>query len=212
MSRSLHLAFLLSLAFTMQLAHAAEEGTDLVGNDLTTHWETKGNWSLKDGVATLTPRAGEGGWSRWDMYLWSKKQYADFRVSFEYMVQKGGNSGFYLRVKDRNDPVAQGIEVQIYDSGSKKPDAKLTDHDSGGIIPGKPPTKNSAKPAGEWNRFVITSQADKLTVELNGEVVNVIDLTQGALSKRPKVGYIGFQDHAMPLSIRNVRVTELGDK
>ena len=213
MSQRLCLACLLFLSLGVQPARAAdEEGADLIGKDLTTHWDTKGNWALADGVATLTPRPGEKGWSRWDMYLWSKKQYGDFRISFDYMVQKGGNSGFYFRVKDKNDPVGQGIEVQIYDSGSKAPDAKLTDHDSGGIIPGKPPVKNTAKPAGEWNQFVITVKEDKLTVELNGQVVNEVDLTQGGLAKRPKVGYIGFQDHAMPLSIRNVRITELGAK
>jgi hypothetical protein len=130
------------------------------------NWTTKGNWAFADGAATLTPRPGESGWSRWASYLWSNKEYKDFEVEFEYLVKKGGNSGFYFRVGDKNDPVAKGIEVQIYDSGSKGPDAKLTDHDSGGVIPGVPPTKNTAKPAGEWNKFHITVQNDKLTVKL----------------------------------------------
>jgi hypothetical protein len=217
MSRYIHLAALLSLVLGLAVApalaaDARQEGVDLIEGDLNKHWETKGNWSLNDGVITLTPRPGERGWSRWDAYLWSKKQYADFRISFDYMVQKGGNSGFYFRVRDRNDPVAQGIEVQIFDSGSKPADAKLTDHDSGGIIPGKAPTKNAAKPAGEWNSFVITSRDDKLTVVLNGEVVNEVDLTAGALGRRPKVGYIGFQDHALPLSLRNIRIVEIGQQ
>jgi hypothetical protein len=47
------------------------------------------------------------------------------------------------------EPVKTGIEVQIYDSASKPATAKLNDHDSGGVIPGVPPTKNAAKPAGE---------------------------------------------------------------
>ena len=181
----------------------------LDGSDLNQHWTTTGNWSLKDGVATLTPRPGEKGWTRWAMYLWSNKQYTDFECEFEYVVQKGGNSGFYFRVGDKNDPVAKGIEVQIYDSGSKKPDAKLTDHDSGGVIPGVPPTKNAAKPAGEWNKFHITNKADKLTIVLNGVTVNEVDLNMGALKSRPKTGFIGFQDHGLPLSLRNIRIKEL---
>lgn len=184
--------------------------TDLVGSDLAKNWTTTGNWKLdKDGVITLVPRPGEKGWERYDAYLWSAKTYADFEVEFEYKVEKGGNSGFYFRVGDVKSPVAKGIEVQIYDSGSKKEGEKLSDHDSGGIIPGVPPKKNSAKPAGEWNKFHIASKDDKLTVELNGVVVNVVDLSKAPLKDRPKVGNIGFQDHGLPLALRNIRVKEL---
>jgi len=186
---------------------------NLLSGDLNRHWRTKGNWILGDnGVVALKPREGETGWQRYDAYLWSKKQYKDFEVDFEYKVQKGGNSGFYFRVGDLKEPVKNGIEVQIYDSGSKKPDAKLTDHDSGGIIgskPGVPPKKNAAKPAGEWNRFVITCKNDMLKVVLNGEVVNEVDLTRNELEKRPATGWIGFQDHGLPLELPNIRIREL---
>ena len=52
------------------------------------------------------------------------------------------------------------IDVQIDDSSSKSTDKRLTDHDSGGIIPVVPPTKNAAKPAGDWNKFHITVQGN----------------------------------------------------
>jgi hypothetical protein len=170
---------------------------------------TKGNWKLEEGVATLTPRPGESGWTRYDAYLWINGEYQDFEIEFEYMVQKGGNSGFYFHVGDVKDPVATGIEVQIYDSGSKKPGDKLTDHDSGGVIPGLPPSKSAAKPAGEWNKFQITSKGDKLTVVLNGETVNEVNLKNDQLKGRPSTGAIGFQDHGLPFSLRKVRVRKL---
>ena len=181
----------------------------LPGNDLTKHWSTAGNWTIDDeGVVTLTPRPGESGWSRFDAYLWLEGQYEDFEFEFDYKVQKGGNSGFYFHVGDKASPVAKGIEVQIYDSGSKAPDARLTDHDSGGIIPGIPPTVNAAKPAGEWNRFLITVKDRKVTVKLNGTVVNEVNLDE-RLKGRPESGWIGFQDHALPLQLRNLRMCEL---
>jgi hypothetical protein len=182
----------------------------LPGKDLGTHWTTKGNWIVEgDGVVRLEPRPGEKGWQRYDAYLWLKKPYRDFEIDFEYKVAKGGNSGFYFRVGDLKSPVATGIEVQIYDSAGKKPGQKLTDHDSGGIIPGIPPTKNTAKPAGEWNRFQITSRGKQLTVRLNSEVVNEVDLTNPKLKGRPESGHIGFQDHGLPLWLRNIRIREL---
>lgn len=209
LAKSLATTFALSLA-AWGSAQAETPWTELLkGSDLNAHWTTTGNWSLKDGVATLTPREGESGWSRWSAYLWSKESYGDFEVEFDYMVQPKGNSGFYFRVGDVNEPVKTGIEVQIYDSASWGPEKPLNDHDSGGLIPGVPPTKRSAKPAGEWNHFHITCKADKLTVKLNGEVVNEVDLTKGALASRPKKGPIGFQDHGLPLSVRNIRVRAL---
>ena len=196
--------------FAAALAASAAEWVNLLdGADLEKHWTTTGNWSLKDGIATLTPRPGEQGWKRYTAYLWSKKPHGDFEIEFEYMIQKGGNSGFYFRVGDMNDPVVKGIEVQISDSASAPATKPLNDHDSGGIIPGVPPTKRTAKPAGEWNKFQITSKADKLTVVLNDETINEVDLTKGVLSQRPKTGYIGFQDNGMPLSLRNMHVRDL---
>jgi len=182
----------------------------LEGGDLGKHIQTEGNWKLDDkGVVTLTPRKGESGWTRWKSYLWAKQTYTDFEIEFEYMVQKGGNSGFYFRVGDVNEPVKTGIEVQIVETGSKPKADKLTDHHSGALIPSIPPTKDSAKPAGEWNKFHITSKGDKLTVVLNGVTVNEVDLAQAKLKDRPRTGSIGFQDHGLPLSLRNIRVRDL---
>jgi hypothetical protein len=211
------LAGLIAVALAAACAAAAAAGqaaegewVDLLpGNDLTKHWTTTGNWTIdEEGVVTLTPRPGESGWSRFDAYLWLDKQYTDFEFEFDYKVQRGGNSGFYFHVGDKASPVARGIEVQIYDSGGKAPDARLTDHDSGGVIPGIPPTVNAAKPAGEWNRFQITVKQRKLTVKLNGTVVNEVDL-DARLKGRPESGWIGFQDHALPLWLRNLRIREL---
>lgn len=193
------------------LAAADKEGwTDLLpGNSLEKHWTTKGNWSIDDeGVVTLVPRDGEKGWARFDAYLWSGKQYDDFEIEFDYKVQSKGNSGFYFNVGDTSDPVKQGIEVQIYESHAKGDKGKLTDHDSGGIIPRIPPTKNTAKPAGEWNTFHIVVEGNSLTVKLNGEVVNEVDLGDKRLAGRPEKGYIGFQDHALPLALRKIRIRE----
>jgi hypothetical protein len=207
--RYLTLIPLATLALVAEEAKPADGWVDLLAGGLEKNWTTTGNWSLVDGAATLTPRPGESGWSRWSAYLWSNATYTDFEIEFEYMVQTKGNSGFYFRVGDKNDPVAQGIEVQIYDSASHPADKPLNDHDSGGVIPGVPPTKRVAKAGGEWNKFHITNKADKLTIVLNGETVNEINLAEGKLASRPKTGYIGFQDHGLPLAVRNIKIKEL---
>ncbi len=181
----------------------------LAGGDLAKHWETEGNWKLEDGVVSLTPRPDDRGWARFADYLWLKGEYGDFEFEFDYRVEPKGNSGFYFNVGDRKSPVRKGIEVQIFDSSRKGPDATLTDHDSGGIIPRIPPTKNAVRAPGEWNHFFIRSAKRKLTVKLNGEVVNEVDLEDPRLKGRPPRGAIGFQDHALPLALRKLRVRRL---
>jgi hypothetical protein len=182
----------------------------LAGNDLSKHWTTKGNWKINDeGVVALEPRPGEKGWTRYDAYLWLNDKYKDFEIEFDYKVQPRGNSGFYFNVADKADPVAKGIEVQIYDAPAKGNDAKLTDHDSGGIIPRIPPTKGAGKPAGEWNRMQVTRKGNNVTVKLNGETVNEVKLDDPRLKGRPESGYIGFQDHGLPLALRNIRIRKL---
>jgi len=211
MRYTIAVTFALVVGTSVSLAQDKDGWTSLLeGKDLTKHCFTKGNWILgEDGVVALKPRKGESGWQRYDAYLWAKKQYKDFEAEFEYKLEKGGNSGFYFHVGDLKEPVKRGIEVQIYDSGNKPAGAKLTDHDSGGIIPGIPPTKNTARKFGEWNRMRVTVKSSKVTVELNGEVVNDVPLDYKTIKDRPPTGYIGFQDHGLPMWLRNIKVREL---
>jgi hypothetical protein len=214
MNLSRHTVPLLVAVLTVgTLTSAAGDKSDwvnLLDKDLTKHCFTKGNWILgDDGVVALVPRKGESGWQRYDAYLWAKREYKDFECEFEYKLEKGGNSGFYFHVGDLKEPVKRGIEVQIYDSGDKKPGAKLSDHDSGGIIPGIPPTMNASKKFGEWNKMRVTVKGNNVKVELNGEVVNDVPLDSKSIKDRPKTGHIGFQDHGLPLWLRNIKVRAL---
>jgi hypothetical protein len=45
----------------------------------------------------LTPREGERGWSRWNVYLWSKKEYQDFEIQFDYKVERSSTCLFKNR-------------------------------------------------------------------------------------------------------------------
>jgi len=169
---------------------------------------TTGNWSVDDeGVISLNPRPGEKGWQRYSAYLWTDKKYGDFILDLEYKYPKGGNSGVFVRAADRDNPVSQGIEVQILDSyGKKEP---LGHHDHGGVIRTTGPKKNMSKPAGEWNRMIVTCRGYQMEVELNGEQIIDLDLSKSAVKDRPLEGYVGVQDHGGPIQFRNLRIKEL---
>jgi hypothetical protein len=175
-------------------------------NDLS-KWETNGNWiQEEDNVLTIKPRPGEEGWKRFDDYLWSKKQYGDFALELEYKIPEDGNSGVFVRVREKDDPVETGIEVQINDVHGKD---ELTAHDCGGVIGTVGPSKNMAKPAGEWNKMRVTVMGTQLKVKLNGEQVVNVNLQNTSRSDRPMKGYIGLQDHGLPLQFRNISIMEL---
>ena len=173
-----------------------------------TDWETTGNWKVDaEGVFVLTPRPGEAGWKRYGHYLWSKVPYKDFEIEFEYKHEKGGNSGFYFNVADRQKAVGSVIEVQIKDSAGQ---SKLSAHGTcGGILPGIDPKANAAKPAGQWNKMKVASKGGKITVSLNGKLVNETTLSHPNLQAKPKQGYFGFQDHGLPFWLRNIKVREI---
>ena len=181
----------------------------LSAGELTEHFTTAGNWTLADGVATLTPSEGQRGWQRYGHYLWLNGDYAEFEAEFDYRLQKRGNSGFYFHVGDRAQPVRTGVEVQLYATPPEKPQKRLTDHDSGGIIPGGPPRENASQQPGSWNRMHVRVEDGEIRVTLNGRLVHVMALDHRAIADRPATGAIGFQDHSLPLELRRFRVRKL---
>ncbi len=204
---------LLALLLAVGLAHgedactAADGFVPMFDGKTLDGWKTTGNWVVEEGgVVTLHPRPGEEGWQRYDAYLATERKYKDFVLDLEFKIGKAGNSGVFLRVDDFADPVESGMEVQILDThGLENPGH----HDCGGVIRTAGPSKNMAKPAGEWNRYVISCLGNRLAVELNGEQIIDLALDESAMKDRPAEGYIGFQDEAKQVSYRNVRIKEV---
>ncbi len=183
-------------------------GKDLAG------WKTEGNWvAQEDGTLAIIPRKGESGWQRYKSYLYTEKQYENYVLSLEYKHGKGGNSGLHFRIAEPADwkdidPVAKGIECQILDSFGK-PDDKMSHHDCGGIIKTQGASKNMCKPAGEWNKMVLTCKGQNIQVELNGEKIIDIQQDKGEMKDRPLKGYIALQDHGQLMWFRDVKIKEL---
>jgi len=167
-------------------------------------------WTVDDGVI-----AGEG-----YGYLTSTERYSNFVLDLEFKVSPGGNGGVVVRhrsvPKSRRDG---GIEMQIFDSHGKKHSGK---HDCGAIYDMVAPSKNMARPAGQWNRMTITCKENQIAVVLNGEKVADIDLRQwnecgknpdGTPNKYRKAvkdfareGFILFQAHGAPIWYRNIYI------
>ena len=179
------------------------------------------SWVVENGVIALR-REFDGKEHNLD-YLWVKQPYGDFILDLEYRVPVRANSGVFLRTANLMDAVYTGIEVQVANSFGRE--GLSRGGTAGAIYDCAAPTKNAAKRPGEWNRYVITCKGARITVVLNGETVNEMNLDRwakpnrnpdGSKNKFPvalkdfaRRGYIGLQDHGRPIWYRSIRIKPL---
>ncbi len=149
------------------------------------------HWRVEDGVLVFDGR-GES--------LCTSKDYGDFELVVDWRIEKGGDSGIYLR----GSP-----QVQIWG-----PDQSLDG--SGGLYnnqkgPSKPLVR-ADNPVGEWNTFHIRMTGERVTVYLN-EVLVVDNVVMENYWERNKpiypVGQIELQAHNTPLYFRNIYIREI---
>ncbi len=154
--------------------------------------------------------------------VFAKEPYGNFVLSCDFKVSPGCNSGIFIRTGNRKDPVQTGIEIQVLDSAGREKPGK---HDCGSVYDLVAPSKNTMKPAGEWNRMEITCDRNRIKVKLNGEEVVDMDLDQWAkagegpdgaknkftkaLKDFPREGHLGFQDHGKAVWFKNIKVKPL---
>lgn len=146
-------------------------------------------WSAKGGLLVNSAVQEEGKPHKNYGNLRTEKEFEDFNLKLEARVQKGGNSGVYLR----------GVyEIQVADSHGRPANS----HGMGGVYSRITPTSNPTKPAGEWQTMDLTLIDRHITVVLNGQKIidnqPVLGCTGGALtSDVTRPGPIYLQgDHA----------------
>jgi hypothetical protein len=162
-------------------------------------------WSIDDGVLVAKPGSG---------WLSTKAMYGDFVLKLEWRVPENGNSGVFIRVPDLKPgqaPHIEGIEIQVLDDNGPEYKGKLQPYQFAGSIYGAVPAKDSGyKGAGEWNSFQITCQGGKIEVVMNGNKVAEADVSKvDSLSKRPRRGYIGLQNHGSGVEYRKIELKVL---
>lgn len=180
-------------------------GKDLEG------WEQRNGsakYEVKDGaiVGTSVPDSPNS-------FLCSKKDYGDFELEFEVMVDPELNSGVQIRSHSKPDyrnGRVHGYQVEIAQNGF-----------SGGIYDEARRGKflNSEGPndairnlikKNEWNKYRVVCQGNRIQTWVNE--VKVTDLTDDMTQR----GFIGLQVHGVgkrtdPLQVRwrNIRIREL---
>ncbi|MFH1919478.1 MAG: family 16 glycoside hydrolase, partial [Planctomycetota bacterium] len=169
-------------------------GTDLTG------WWTKGNldhWRVERNQIVRFDRAGD--------YLRSEKLYANFTWSFEYKMERRGNSGLSIRTPKEGWPTADGMELQLLDTPYN---AEIKDQPAMAVYGHVLPLAR-ADMSQRWNRVVVKADGWMISAWMNGELVQQVNtFHHPELKHRRLKGWLGFQDHGAWIRVRNVHILE----
>lgn len=202
------------------------DGTSLAG------WHKYGGkpvgkaWKVADGTLYLDT-ASKKDWQIQDGGdIVSDSSYGDFHLKLEWKIAKDGNSGIMFYIHEDTAkyewPWNTGPEMQVLDN-SGHPDSKIIKHRAGDLYDLISCSKETVKPAGEWNLAEIKSQQGKLELYLNSELVVSTTLWDDAWKKLVagskfkawpdfgtyKSGKIGLQDHGNMVWYRNIMIRKL---
>jgi HEAT repeat protein len=151
----------------------------------------RAHWKAVDGVLVFDGK-GES--------LCTASDYADFELLVDWKIEKGGDSGLYLR---------SSPQVQIWDPAANPVG-------SGGLYnnqKGKSaPSEKADFAAGEWNSFRVVMIGERVSVYLNDKLV-VDNVVLENYWERDKpiypAGQIELQAHGNPLFFKNIFIREI---
>jgi hypothetical protein len=182
------------------------------GKDLSAFMSAQGKepgkgWVIEENTLVRKTAGGD---------IWTKERFGNFILELEFKTT--GNSGVFIRTDKPTNNVQTGIEIQV-----DKP-ANPGKHSVGAFYDCVAPKKDVTK-KDDWNKMVVTASNNLLSVTMNGELVNEIDLDKWteanknpdgsknkfstALKDFKREGHIGFQDHGAVVMYRNVRVKSM---
>ncbi len=173
--------------------------------DVTEHWIIEGTppetWSVRDGMIVCAGKPYG--------FLRSKKIYRNYTFRAEWRFKREGwegapekwpNAGFFIHAGAVNNTWPISLEVQGHfgEAGSLfgVRGGKIAGAKRGPIVKERPPF-------GDWDRYEITSKDGRVTVVLNGKLVN-----EGR-EAYPAEGNICLQSEGWEVHYRNIAIQEL---
>lgn len=191
---------------------AAEDGFVPLfnGRDLTGWTGDTAGYLVEDGSIACGP-AGTN--------LYTVGEWSDFELRLRFRLAPGANNGIGVRAPLAGDAAYEGLEIQVLDDGHEKYRGWLKPWQRHGSIYGISPSTGSTealRPVGEWNDEFILVYGRRVTVTLNGRVIQDADLDaatkDGTLSGkdhpglRRTSGHVGFLGHGDRVEYRDIRI------
>lgn len=191
-------------------------------------WHTYGSegvsdhWKIIDGAMVFTPNPDRG-----SSNLVTDKEYTNFRLSLDWKISEGGNSGIFWGVfedEKYGQPYQTGPEIQVLDD-LRHSDGEEPDHRAGSLYDMIAPVQETANKVGEWNTCVIEidhlnnsgkvwlNEVEIVSFPVHGEkwdaMVDNSKFKGWEGFAKYRTGRIGLQDHGNVVSYKNVKIIEL---
>jgi HEAT repeat protein len=151
----------------------------------------RAHWRVSDGVLVFDGQ-GES--------LCAVGDYADFELLADWKIEKGGDSGIYLR----GSP-----QVQIWDAAANPAGSGgLYNNQKGRSLP----LEKADRPVGEWNTFRIFMIGERASVYLNDKLVVDNTVLENYWERDKPIspsGQVELQAHGNPLYFRNIFIREI---
>ncbi len=204
----------------------------LVDGKSTAGWHTYGGgpvgegWKIEDGALRLDASVKKGWQSHGGGDIVTNEEFGNFHLKLDWKIDTCGNSGVIFCVQEDTIKYPYvwhtGPEMQVLDNACH-PDAKIIKHRAGDLYDLISCSKETVKPALEWNNAEIVFNNNVLDLYLNGE--KVVSTTYGDAAWKKLVagskfksmpgfgaftkGRISLQDHGHSVWFKNVKIKEL---
>ena len=162
--------------------------------------DPKMQWRVDEEQQTLIC-AGDGGheWLKYD------KEFGDFVLQIEWRFtshqsESDYNAGIGLRMS-RNGELY--LQAQTTQEGGFLFGSTVIDGAIQRVFLRDQMKENRIKPVGEWNQYEIRSEGDKVTLSVNGAIVNELS---GIMLRR---GFIGLEAEGYEITFRNMKLMAL---
>jgi serine/threonine protein kinase len=156
------------------------------------------DWTVQNGVLT-----GQGA----DGWLATEQSWSDYDLRVEFRLEKGGDSGIFLRARPDGSP-SQFVEVQLVDDSAGGNTAWKT----GALVELAPRKEHVEISPGEWHRVIVRVNKPLVTVWVEDRLVTQYDLSSAGLV-RPcaslSAACIGLEVRGHPVEFRDVRLRPL---
>lgn len=200
-------------------ALAADESEDgfrplFNGEDLQGWVGAVDGYAVEDGAIVCLKEKGGN--------LYTKEQFSDFVLRFEFQLEPGGNNGVGLRAPLEGDAAFAGMECQVLDDEHESYEGIQPYQAHGSIYGVLPAERGHLKPTGQWNTEEIRLVGDDVRVTLNGHVIvegNLREASEGGTldgrehpGLKRKSGHIGFLGHGHRVAFRKIAILDLAEE
>jgi hypothetical protein len=146
---------------------------DLFKKDLSDAEYTPNVWTFNKGILTADK----------DEMIFSKVEYENFVLDFEFNMESGANSGVVVYCTDKKDWIPNSVEIQIADDTHEKWAKSPGSWQCGAIFGHLAPSEKMAKEPGNWNHMTIACVGQMIYVVLNGKPVTTMDMSKWTSAK-----------------------------